>query len=79
MPATIEGGDVLVIGNRALLIGMSERTTPQAVEVARRDRYLSGFRLRQGASRERLGGRLAAAAAPVLLSPGRARVYAETA
>jgi arginine deiminase len=38
MPATIEGGDVLVIGNRALLAGMSERTTPQVVEVARRDR-----------------------------------------
>jgi arginine deiminase len=30
--ATMEGGDVLVIGNGALLIGMSERTTPQAVE-----------------------------------------------
>jgi arginine deiminase len=33
MPATIEGGDILVIGNRAVLVGMSERTTPQAVEV----------------------------------------------
>jgi arginine deiminase len=32
-PATIEGGDVLVIGNGAVLVGMSERTTPQAVEV----------------------------------------------
>ncbi|MFC5720838.1 arginine deiminase [Streptomyces gamaensis] len=31
-PATIEGGDVLVIGNAAVLVGMSERTTPQAVE-----------------------------------------------
>ncbi|MFB7153902.1 MULTISPECIES: arginine deiminase [Streptomyces] len=31
-PATIEGGDVLVIGNGAVLVGMSERTTPQAVE-----------------------------------------------
>ena len=41
MPATIEGGDVLVIGHRALLVGMSKRTTPQAVEVARRDRYVS--------------------------------------
>jgi arginine deiminase len=30
--ATMEGGDVLVIGNGAVLIGMSERTTPQAVE-----------------------------------------------
>ena len=32
-PATIEGGDVLVIGNGAVLVGMSERTTPQAVEM----------------------------------------------
>jgi arginine deiminase len=30
--ATIEGGDVLVIGNRSVLIGMGERTAPQAVE-----------------------------------------------
>jgi len=30
--ATMEGGDVLVIGSGALLVGMSERTTPQAVE-----------------------------------------------
>lgn len=31
-PATMEGGDVLVIGNGAVLVGMSERTTPQGVE-----------------------------------------------
>lgn len=31
-PATIEGGDVLVLGNGAVLVGMGERTTPQAVE-----------------------------------------------
>jgi len=31
-PATMEGGDVLVIGRGAVLVGMSERTTPQAVE-----------------------------------------------
>ncbi|GAA5647938.1 MULTISPECIES: arginine deiminase [Vibrio] len=30
--ANIEGGDVLVIGNGAVLIGISERTTPQGVE-----------------------------------------------
>jgi len=30
--ATMEGGDVLVIGRGAVLIGMSERTTPQGVE-----------------------------------------------
>jgi len=32
-PATIEGGDVLVLGNGAVLAGMSERTTPQALEL----------------------------------------------
>ena len=31
-PATIEGGDLLVIGNGAVLVGMGERTSPQAVE-----------------------------------------------
>jgi arginine deiminase len=31
-PATIEGGDVHVIGHGAVLIGMGERTTPMAVE-----------------------------------------------
>ena len=30
--ATIEGGDVLVIGSGAVLVGMGDRTTPQAVE-----------------------------------------------
>jgi arginine deiminase len=30
--ATTEGGDMLVIGNGTLLIGMSERTTPEGVE-----------------------------------------------
>lgn len=35
-PATLEGGDVMPIGNGAVLIGMGERTTPQAVgQVAR--------------------------------------------
>jgi len=34
--ATIEGGDVLVIGRGAVLIGMGERTTPQAVEAVSR-------------------------------------------
>ncbi|MET7464337.1 arginine deiminase [Nonomuraea sp. NPDC005501] len=32
-PATLEGGDVLVIGRGAVLVGMSERTRPQAVEM----------------------------------------------
>ncbi len=31
-PATIEGGDVHVVGSGAVLIGMGERTTPMAVE-----------------------------------------------
>ena len=30
-PATIEGGDVMPIGNGTVLIGMGERTTPQSV------------------------------------------------
>jgi arginine deiminase len=30
--ATIEGGDVLVIGRGAVLVGMGERTTPAAIE-----------------------------------------------
>jgi len=33
LPASIEGGDVHVIGNGAVLIGMGERTTPMAVEI----------------------------------------------
>lgn len=31
-PATAEGGDILVLGNGVVLIGMSERTTAQGVE-----------------------------------------------
>ncbi len=31
-PATFEGGDVLVVGERGLAIGLSERTTPAGVE-----------------------------------------------
>src|ERR1700683_2848546 len=41
-PATIEGGDVLVIGNGAVLVGMSERTTPQAVEVLAHRLFAAG-------------------------------------
>jgi arginine deiminase len=33
LPASIEGGDVHVLGNGAVLIGMGERTTPMAVEL----------------------------------------------
>jgi arginine deiminase len=35
-PATIEGGDVTVIGNGAVMIGMGERSTPQGVETLAR-------------------------------------------
>ncbi|MEX1178988.1 MAG: arginine deiminase [Nitriliruptor sp.] len=31
-PATFEGGDLLVVGERGLAVGMSERTTPAGVE-----------------------------------------------
>ncbi|MEE1926746.1 arginine deiminase [Streptomyces sp. TRM 70351] len=41
-PSTIEGGDVLVIGNGAVLVGMSERTTPQAVERLARALFEAG-------------------------------------
>ena len=42
--ATIEGGDVLVIGNGAVLIGMGERTTPQAVEALAAALFAAGAR-----------------------------------
>ncbi len=32
-PATVEGGDVLVIGNGAVMVGMGERTTPQGISM----------------------------------------------
>ncbi|MET7640984.1 arginine deiminase [Streptomyces sp. NPDC005438] len=41
-PSTIEGGDVLVIGNGAVLVGISERTTPQAVEMLARGLFAQG-------------------------------------
>lgn len=40
--ATIEGGDVLVVGKGAVLIGMGERTMPQAVEMLARRLLKSG-------------------------------------
>jgi len=33
LPASIEGGDVHVLGHGAVMIGMGERTTPMAVEI----------------------------------------------
>ena len=32
-PATVEGGDVHVLGHGAVMVGMGERTTPMAVEL----------------------------------------------
>jgi arginine deiminase len=32
-PATIEGGDILVVGNGTVMIGMGERSTPQGIEM----------------------------------------------
>ncbi|HEX7444531.1 MAG TPA: arginine deiminase [Acidimicrobiales bacterium] len=41
-PATLEGGDVHVIGHGAVLIGMGERTTPMAVEAVARALFTAG-------------------------------------
>lgn len=41
-PSTIEGGDLLVLGRGVVLIGMSERTTPQAVEMLARGLFAAG-------------------------------------
>jgi arginine deiminase len=41
-PATIEGGDVHVIGHGAVLIGMGERTTPMAVETVAHALFSNG-------------------------------------
>jgi arginine deiminase len=41
-PATVEGGDVHVIGNGAVMIGMGERTTPMAVELLATALFESG-------------------------------------
>lgn len=41
-PATVEGGDIAVIGNRAVMIGMGERSTPQGVEFLARNLFAAG-------------------------------------
>ena len=41
-PATIEGGDIAVIGNGAVMIGMGERTTPQGIELLTRRLFKTG-------------------------------------
>jgi arginine deiminase len=42
LPASIEGGDVHVLGHGAVLIGMGERTTPMAVEMLARSVFAAG-------------------------------------
>jgi arginine deiminase len=42
LPATVEGGDVHVLGNGAVMIGMGERTSPMAVEILTRALLASG-------------------------------------
>jgi arginine deiminase len=42
LPASVEGGDVHVLGHGAVLIGMGERTTPMAVEMLSRALFGSG-------------------------------------
>jgi len=41
-PATCEGGDIHVIGNGAVVIGMGERTTPMAVEALAGELFRTG-------------------------------------
>ena len=41
-PATVEGGDVHVLGHGAVMIGMGERTTPMAVEMLAGALFRSG-------------------------------------
>jgi arginine deiminase len=42
LPASVEGGDVHVLGNGAVLVGMGERTTPMAAETLARALFDSG-------------------------------------
>ncbi|MFI2782755.1 arginine deiminase [Streptomyces sp. ALB3] len=45
-PASIEGGDVEVIGNGTVLVGLGERTTPAGVEILARSLFRAGSALR---------------------------------
>jgi arginine deiminase len=42
LPAELEGGDILVIGNGAVMIGMGERTRPAAVEALAERLFAAG-------------------------------------
>ncbi|MDQ2957327.1 MAG: arginine deiminase [Actinomycetota bacterium] len=41
-PATLEGGDIHVLGRGVVLIGMGERSTPMGVEILTRELFRSG-------------------------------------
>ncbi len=41
-PATLEGGDIMPIGNRVVFVGMGERSTPQAVGQLARSLFEAG-------------------------------------
>ena len=41
-PANVEGGDILVVGNGTVMIGMGERTTPQGIEFLARRYFAHG-------------------------------------
>jgi arginine deiminase len=41
-PANVEGGDILVVGNGTVMIGMGERTTPQGIEFLARQYFAHG-------------------------------------
>jgi arginine deiminase len=39
LPASLEGGDILVVGNGTVLVGLSQRTTPYAAEIFARELF----------------------------------------
>ena len=41
-PANCEGGDILVIGNGTVMVGMGERTSPQGIEFLAREYFVHG-------------------------------------
>ena len=41
-PATAEGGDIMPVGNGVVMIGMGERTSPQAVSLISREMFRAG-------------------------------------
>ena len=58
LPASLEGGDMHVLGRGVVLIGMGERTTPMGVEILARALFRSGqattvIAVRAAASRTR--------------------------